>query len=111
MFPKLKKRLSSFLVSEEGRISKQTVISVGAFISSSVIGGILMSKDASAGACACACSSSPCGSPCTSPCSATPTHTNDLSTPTISGTTASATHAHHNSYPTPCTSPCGPCGW
>lgn len=105
MFPKLKKRLSSFLFSEEGKISKQALVSVGSFLSTTVLASVLMSKESSAGG-ACGGGSGPCGGACggggTTPAA---THTNDLTNPSVSGGAASATHAHHNSYPY------SPCGW
>jgi len=48
MLPKLKKSLTSFLLSEEGRIPKQSLLSIGSFMSAAVIGGVLASKQAAA---------------------------------------------------------------
>lgn len=75
MLPKLKKRITSFLVGEEGKISKQSLLSLGAFIGTGVLGGILAAKDASAQT----------------------YHTNSLSL-SYSGGTATATHGHHSSH-------------
>jgi hypothetical protein len=73
MFPKLKKKLSSFLLSEEGKISKQSLLTLGSFVSAAVIAGALATKQ-SAG------------------------HTNDI---TVSyqeaGKIAVGQHSHHNS--------------
>lgn len=44
MFPKLKKKLSSFLLSEEGKISKQSLLTLGSFVSAAVIAGALATK-------------------------------------------------------------------
>ena len=73
MIPKVKKKLSSFLLSEEGKISKQSLLSLGAFMSAAVIGGILATKEAAA------------------------THTNSLDVAYSDGT-ATGTHAHHSSH-------------
>jgi len=48
MLPKIKKKISSFLLSEEGKISKQSLLSLGAFVSAAVIGGVLATKEAAA---------------------------------------------------------------
>ena len=74
MLPKIKKKISSFLLSEEGRIPKQSLLSFGSILSAAVIGGILATKEAAAA------------------------HTNDISV-TYSSPTATGTHLH--SY-TPC---------
>jgi hypothetical protein len=44
VFPQIKKRISDFLCGEEGRISKQSLISVGAYLSSGVIASTIMAK-------------------------------------------------------------------
>lgn len=75
MFPKIKKRVSSFLVGEDGKISKQALVSLGAFLGGGVLAGILMSKEASAHT----------------------QHDNSL-TLGYSQTTATATHGHHVSH-------------
>ncbi|HLD87392.1 MAG TPA: tail fiber domain-containing protein [Candidatus Nanoarchaeia archaeon] len=49
-FPKLKKNLSSFLKEEGGTISKQSIISIGAFVGAVVASGLFSTKDAEAGA-------------------------------------------------------------
>jgi len=43
--PKVKKRISSFLVNEEGQISKQSLISMGAFLVGGGAGVIFSAKD------------------------------------------------------------------
>ena len=75
MLPKLKKRITSFLVGEEGKISKQSLLSLGAFLGTGVLAGILAAKDVSAG------------------------HTNTL-TVGYSGGEATGTHGHHSSSST-----------
>ena len=40
MIPKIKKKLKGFLVEEEGKISKQSMLSLGSFISAAVIGDV-----------------------------------------------------------------------
>jgi hypothetical protein len=85
MIPKIKKKLTSFLLSEEGKISKQSLLSLGSFISAAVIGGVLATKQAAA------------------------THVNDL-TVTYSSPTATGVHTHHGSSDTTftaCTAACG----
>ncbi len=79
MFPKVKKRITSFLLSEEGKVSKQSLLSLGSFLSAAVIGGVLASKEAAAA------------------------HTNDLFI-SYSGDVAVGTHAHHSSATTSTTS-------
>lgn len=74
MFPKIKKRLGSFLVGEDGKISKQALVALGAFLGSGVLAGILLSKEGSAQI----------------------QHTNDLTASYDGGGTASATHSHHS---------------
>jgi len=73
MLPKIKKRITSFLLSEEGKISKQSLLSLGAFISAAVIGGVLATKEAAA------------------------LHSNSLDI-TYSEPTATGTHQHHSSH-------------
>jgi hypothetical protein len=70
--PKVKKKITGFLLSEEGKISKQSLLSLGSFISAAVIGGVLATKEAAA------------------------QHTNELSVSYSDGT-ATGTHVHHNS--------------
>ena len=85
LIPKIKKKITSFLLEEEGKISKHSLLSLGSFISAAVIGGILASKEAAA------------------------THTNSLSVAYASGA-ATGTHAHHQDgvgYDSACA--CGAC--
>jgi len=42
--PKIKKRINAFLVGEEGKISKQALITTGAFIGAAVFSTIISSK-------------------------------------------------------------------
>ena len=74
MIPKIKKKLTSFLTEEEGKISKQSLLSLGSFLSAAVIGGILATKDAAAA-----------------------THSNSISV-SYSGDLGSGSHAHHSSH-------------
>ena len=71
MLPKIKKKITSFLLSEEGKIPKHSLLSMGSFVSAAVIGGVLLSKEAAA------------------------TYTNDLAVD-YAGNTATGTHAHHS---------------
>ncbi|MFH0979242.1 MAG: hypothetical protein V1837_08160 [Candidatus Woesearchaeota archaeon] len=74
MFPKFKKNISGFLLSEEGKISKQSMLALGSFVSAAIIGGSLASKQASA------------------------THANNLTVEYQSlSRVAVGTHAHHSS--------------
>lgn len=80
MFPKIKKRVSSFLVGEDGKISKQALVSLGAFLGGGVLAGILMSKESSAH-------------------SSHGQHDNSLALEYVDSTsTASAEHVHHVSH-------------
>lgn len=45
-FPRLKKKISAFLTGENGKISKQSLLSLGSFISAVAIGGILAANQA-----------------------------------------------------------------
>ncbi len=47
--PKIKKRISDFLLNEEGRISKQSLVSMGAFLSGAALGSLMASINAHAG--------------------------------------------------------------
>ena len=46
--PKIKKRISNFILNEEGKISKQSLISLGAFLGGSAVGSILFGERADA---------------------------------------------------------------
>jgi len=46
--PKIKKRISDFLINEEGRMSKQSLISMGAFLGGAALGSVLASKSTEA---------------------------------------------------------------
>lgn len=74
MVPTLKKKITSFLLSEEGKMPKHSLLSLGSFLSAAVISGVLMSKEAAA------------------------SHTNSLTASFVSSTgIATAQHAHHSS--------------
>lgn len=86
MFPKVKKKITGFLLTEEGKISKQSLLTLGSFISAAVIGGVLATKEAAA------------------------QHINNLSV-SYSGGTATGEHGHHSFHDSaPCDSACtAPC--
>jgi hypothetical protein len=44
VFPQVKKRITDFICGEEGRISKQSLISVGAYLGSGIIASSLLSS-------------------------------------------------------------------
>jgi len=73
MLPKLKKRITGFLLSEEGRMPKQSLLTLGSFLSVAVIGGVIASKETAAN------------------------HTNDISI-SYGGNQASGQHSHHASH-------------
>lgn len=79
MLPEIKKRITSFLVGEEGRISKQALLAGGAFLGTGVLTAVLSVQDVSA------------------------VHTNELGL-SYGGGQAVASHTHHaNAPPTGCT--------
>ena len=43
--PKIKKRISNFLASEEGKISKQSLLTIGAFLGTASIGTAIMANN------------------------------------------------------------------
>ena len=47
--PKLKKNISAYLGGEEGKISKQSLVSMAAFISAAAVAGVISSKEVAAG--------------------------------------------------------------
>ncbi len=47
--PRIRKKLSNYIKSEKGKISKQSMVSVGAFIGTAAIASSLASKNAKAG--------------------------------------------------------------
>jgi len=49
IIPKLKKNINSFIKDEHGKISKQSLVSIGAFISAVVASSLLSTKDIEAG--------------------------------------------------------------
>jgi len=48
MLPKLKKRIRGFLLSEEGRMPNQSLLTLGSFLSAAVIGGVLTTRESAA---------------------------------------------------------------
>lgn len=63
MLPTIKKRLSSFILNEEGKISKSSLLKLSAFS----VSFVLSSKIVSAGcgcSCGCACGGGGCGGGC-----------------------------------------------
>ena len=73
--PKLKKKISSFLVSEEGKISKESLLKAGTMLSAVALGSALAVNNANAEI----------------------IHSNDLSV-SYSTPTATGTHGHHASH-------------
>jgi hypothetical protein len=47
-FPRLKKKISDFLSEEDGKITKQALVSLGAFLSTGALGTALFSNSVSA---------------------------------------------------------------
>ena len=73
--PPIKKNISSFLLGEEGKISKQSLIKIGAFLGTAAISSALLVKSSLA------------------------THTNDLDVNEASpGSSITAEHSHHSSH-------------
>jgi hypothetical protein len=96
--PKIKKKISSYLLSEEGKISKQALLTMGAFLGGAAIGTLISSEDVDAA------TGGPCksGPDCTietaqSAACKTYAHCNHISL-SYSGGTATAAHTHHASY-------------
>lgn len=73
--PKLKKKMSNYLLSEEGKISKQSLLAMGTFLGGAAIGLSLSAEEISAGT----------------------SHGNDLSI-SYDSEVAYSTHAHHASH-------------
>ncbi|MBT5492359.1 hypothetical protein HOK00_09080, partial [bacterium] len=48
ILPKIKKKISSFIMEEEGKISKQSIFALGTMIGSAAIASVLSSKKAEA---------------------------------------------------------------
>jgi len=48
MIPKIRKKLCSFLANEDGKLTKQNLLSLGAFLSSAVVSGVLLAKHSAA---------------------------------------------------------------
>ncbi len=49
--PTIKKKISAFLLKDDGKISKQSLLTIGAFLSSAVISSIISSEDVLAKRC------------------------------------------------------------
>jgi len=75
--PKIKKKLSNYLMSEEGKISKQALLTTGAFLAGATLGALSSTQEVNA--------------------VDTTTHDNSLSL-SYSGGTATATHTHHANH-------------
>lgn len=87
MLPELKKRITSFLVGENGKISKQSLLSIGSFLGTGLLASVLVAKNANASA----------------------THVNAI-TVKYSGGLATGTHNHHSSHESSVfSSACGAC--
>lgn len=77
MLPEVKKKVNAFLVGEEGKISKKSLIKTGAFLGAIAVGSAVLSSSASAQA----------------------THSNTISGSFDGATnTISGTHTHHGSH-------------
>jgi len=74
--PKIKRKLSAYIMGEEGRISKQALLAMGAFLGSGVLASILLSDDVQAQV----------------------THTENTLSVSYDAGWATATHGHHASY-------------
>lgn len=72
--PKLKKKISNYLLSEEGKISKQALLTMGAFLGGAALGSVHSIPEAGAAS-----------------------HDNSLEL-SYSGGAATASHYHHSSY-------------
>jgi len=77
--PKLKKKISAYIMGEDGKISKQSLIAIGAFIGSAALSSLLLSDSVNAHS------------------SHTSHGTNSLSISYSAGT-ATGTHNHHSSH-------------
>jgi hypothetical protein len=75
--PKLSKKVKSYALNEDGKISKQALISMGAFLGTSALAGVLKSKNAA---------------------SHGNFHRNSLSVKISVDDIASGQHTHHASY-------------
>jgi len=49
VIPKLRKKLSSFMKGEKGTISKQSMVTIGAFVGTIAASGLFSTKDVEAG--------------------------------------------------------------
>ena len=73
--PKLKKKVTAFLVGEEGKVSKESVLKAGVILSSLALSSAILSKDATA----------------------VQSHTNDIYTEEV-GDGMKGWHSHHASH-------------
>jgi hypothetical protein len=48
-FPEIKKKISSYLTLEDGKITKESIMTIGAFVTSAAASAALLAKTASAG--------------------------------------------------------------
>ena len=74
MLPQIKKKISSFLVGEQGKISKESMLKLGSFLATTSAAASLLANSAEAAV----------------------THVNSIGVE-YSGGTATGTHAHHAS--------------
>jgi hypothetical protein len=79
VIPEIKKKISSYLKLEEGKISKDAVLTVGAFVTSAAASAALLAKTVSADH------------------TNTPTHTNNANME-YTNDIAKGTHTHHGSH-------------
>ena len=79
--PQIKKKVSAYILGEEGRIAKQSLISLGALLGTVALGTILASQSSEAGTSV----------------SHKVTHSNNP-TLRVSGTTGIGRHGHHSNH-------------
>ncbi len=77
--PEIKRKISSYLTAEDGKITKESLLTVGAFVTSAAASAALLSKTVSAGH------------------TNHPTHDNDLAVD-YKQDTAIGKHSHHGSH-------------
>ena len=74
--PKIKKKISHYLLSEEGKISKQSLLTIGSILGGAILGAVASTQEVEAGW----------------------SHINELSLNYTGGTEATAEHSHHGSH-------------
>jgi hypothetical protein len=95
ILPKIKSTICSFLVGEEGKIAKESVLSVGAFLASAVALSPYVLGDCSGGACGCGCGCAGCAiSPTPIP---TPVHSSSAEMEFLPPNIEQSTHYSHSS--------------